>query len=533
MTNLQITDRMCHNLRKIILLLICLMILSTLIPFLFSKANAESVSWLEEELDNNEPFIVATEQRLNKNREDITLADIETVTMLSPEGASFIPENISDFKNLKNLTVILGTVSEVPDSVGQLKKLEVLNLSSNNLHEFPTVVFQLPAIDSLQLENNSIKEIPDNITQLSSSLTSLNIRDNKIISLPSEIFKINWASNYWPPLDLKPLAVIMSGNQITTDIPPGYLDDFNNGGNMLEHYDYRQGQDQLVYNGEPITVPYKTDFNQLTPDKSQLGLASGKTLFDTHEFMYVDDGSSILSNGIAKTPGEGFIIIKSTLSTNSNTFAKVRVPIIVEQPPIGGNITVNYKGTNGENIAPADTLTGLLDAKYTSKPKKIPGYTLTKTPANANGLYTLEEQTVNYVYTKNRNSKRSAILEVQYVDSNNKVISSPSTLTGTVGNAYNVKPKSIPGYQLEATPTNTNGTFGETPEKVIFVYKKTSNLETTVTPPTQNEVKNKTENGTTTAGKLPNTGDNNPVKPIATGLLVFTSALIVWRKTSK
>ncbi|MBC1549282.1 LPXTG cell wall anchor domain-containing protein [Listeria sp. FSL L7-1434] len=527
---------MCHNLRRIFLLLICFMILATICPYIFSTVKADSATWLEKELDYNEPFIIAVENRLNKERADITLADLESIPILHVEGASSIPDKISDFKNLTSLSVVSGTVTEVPASVAKITNLKSLNLNFNNLQVFPMVAFQLPALDSLQLGSNAIKELPSNFTSLSSHLGSLDLRNNKLIAIPTETFSINWASNYWPPLKLKPLNLSLGGNQITTDIPAGYLDDFNNGGNMLEHYDYRQGQDQLVYNGEPITVPYKTDFNQLTPDKSQLGLASGKALFDTHEFKYDDDGSSILSNGVAKTPGNGFITIKSTLSTDSNSFAKVRVPIIVEERPVGGNITVNYKSSIDETIAPADTLTGLLDDKYTSKPKKIPGYTLTKTPANANGLYTLENQTVNYVYTKNRTSKKAAILEVQYVDSNKKIISTPSTLTGTVGNSYNVKPKDIPGYQLEETPTNTNGTFGETPQKIIFVYKKTSTIESTTNPTTPNSTKNEVTNGanpiSNNVKKLPNTGDKTPTKPIVAGLLVLTSSFLVWRKMS-
>ncbi|MBC8932651.1 peptidoglycan-binding protein, partial [Escherichia coli] len=63
--------------------------------------------------------------------------------------------------------------------------------------------------------------------------------------------------------------------------------------------DYLQKQDQLTYTGGTIEVPLNTDFKQLTPDKTKLGLKSGRTLFEQHEFMYYDDGTSnnILTNG--------------------------------------------------------------------------------------------------------------------------------------------------------------------------------------------------------------------------------------------
>lgn len=238
---------MRHFLRKTFLILTSFTIFATLISLIFSNVYAEqSTSWLEQELDGNEPFINAVERRLNKSREEVTLQDLESMTALDVENASSFPEKITDFKNLTTLTVQMGTITEVPDNLAELKKITTLNLYKNNLTEFPMVVFQLPVLDSLQLANNSIKEIPPELTSMSSHLSSLGLQNNQLISIPTEFFTMDWASGYWPPLGLRPLIVDLGGNQITSDIPADYLDNYNNGGNMLEHYSYKQGQDQLV-----------------------------------------------------------------------------------------------------------------------------------------------------------------------------------------------------------------------------------------------------------------------------------------------
>ncbi|EAD2137521.1 LPXTG cell wall anchor domain-containing protein [Listeria monocytogenes] len=462
---------MRHFLRKTFLILTSFTIFATLISLIFSNVYAEqSTSWLEQELDGNEPFINGVERRLNKSREEVTLQDLESMTALDVENASSFPEKITDFKNLTKLTVQMGTITEVPDNLAELKKITTLSLYKNNLTEFPMVVFQLPVLDSLHLSNNAIKEIPPELTSMSSHLSSLGLQNNQLISIPTEFFTMDWASGYWPPLGLRPLIVDLAGNQITSDIPADYLDNYNNGGNMLEHYSYRQGQDQLVYNGEPITVPFNTDFKQLSPDESKLGLASNKALFDAHEFEYYDDGSSTLENGVAIKEGPGFITIKSTLSTKSNPFAKVRVPIVVEAPPKGADITVEYKSTTGETLAPIDTLEGLLDANYTSNPKTITGYTLTETPANANGTFLKEPQTVTYIYSKD--PVPAEPVTVNYVDDKGKELAPSETFTGFIDDPYVSLEKTIDGYSLVSTPTNASGNLTANAQTVNYIYQK-------------------------------------------------------------
>ncbi|MBM5696329.1 peptidoglycan-binding protein, partial [Listeria seeligeri] len=363
--------------KNIFLVIFSLVIVATTLSFHTTKAQA--ASWLEQELDGNEPFIVATEKALSKNREDITLADLETIKKLpNIYGAQAIPEKISDYKNLTELIATNGTITKVPDSVGQLKNLTTLNVNQNNLQKFPVVAFQLPALETLAINKGNITEIPAEITDLSSHLSRLDIRFQKLVSLPGSIFTTNWSS-----VGTQKLSVLTAGNQITSDVPANYLDNFNAGGNLLEFYDnpptsYYQQQDQLIYKGERMVVPLNTNFNQLTPDKTQLGLQSGNALFANHTFIYYDDGTSnnVLTTGVATHRGNGYITIKSSNSTNSNPFAKVRVPITVTDSIAGQDVTVQYVDGAGNKLATSDTLSGNVGDTYTSTAKDIEGWKL-------------------------------------------------------------------------------------------------------------------------------------------------------------
>ncbi|ODC30335.1 cell surface protein [Listeria monocytogenes] len=454
--------------KKFVLIFICFLTLTTIVPWNTLETKAASTSWLEQELDGNEAFITETERVLSKNREDITLADLETIQELDIYGdASSIPDKISDYKNLNTLLALNGTISEIPTSITKLTKLTRINVDNNNFQEFPMILLQMPSLSSIEINRNKIKEIPSEITTLSPHLGSLDVRYNELITLPDNIFTTEWESK---------LSLLTTGNQLVSDIPADWLDNFNQADNMLEFYnnppsDYHQKQDQLTYSGARIEVPLNTDLKTLTPDKTKLGLKSGRTLFEQHEFMYYDDGTSnnILTNGVATATGNGYITIKSTLSTNSNPFAKVRVPITVTPPVKGGDVTVQYKDTTGVVLADSITLSGNVGENYTTTAKTIDGYSLTTTPTNANGTFSTNPQTVTYTYKKDPIAQP---VTVNYIDTDGKTIAPSETLTGNISENYTTTAKTIDGYSLTTTPANANGTFSTNPQTVTYTYTK-------------------------------------------------------------
>ncbi|HCW3282000.1 TPA: MucBP domain-containing protein [Listeria monocytogenes] len=463
--------------KKFVLIFICFLTLTTIVPWNTLETKAASTSWLEQELDGNEAFIIETERVLSKNREDITLADLETIQELDIYGdASSIPDKISDYKNLHTLLALNGTISEIPTSITKLTKLTRINVDNNNFQEFPMILLQMPSLSSIEVNRNKIKEIPSEITTLSPHLGSLDVRYNELITLPDNIFTTEWESK---------LSLLTTGNQLVSDIPADWLDNFNQADNMLEFYnnppnDYHQKQDQLTYSGARLEVPLNTDLKTLTPDKTKLGLKSGRTLFEQHEFMYYDDGTSnnILTNGVATATGNGYITIKSTLSTNSNPFAKVRVPITVTPPVKGGDVTVQYKDTTGAVLADSTTLSGNVGENYTTTAKTIDGYSLTTTPTNANGTFSTNPQTVTYTYTKDPIAQP---VTVNYIDTDGKTIAPTETLSGNIGENYTTTAKTIQGYTLTTTPANAKGTFSTEAQIINYIYEKNPDLAQPIT----------------------------------------------------
>ncbi|EGC0411351.1 hypothetical protein H8U68_001371 [Listeria monocytogenes] len=451
-------------LKKIFIALIALVVIINTVSF--TTVSASTPTWLEQTMNNNEPFIKEIEHETGKTRANITQTDLEAITTLQVRGASDIPTNIDMLTHLTKLEVISGTISTVSNSVGNLKELKILNLTDNNLSTFPTIVFQLPKLEELQVSGGTIEEIPATITNMASHLKFLGILNNHLVKVPDAIFTTNWTNSSTGELDL-----MAAGNQIVTNIPANYISQFNNGNNLLEFYDNNyQKQDQLTTTpGYTIDVPVGTDFNQLTPDKTKLALTSGRTLLAQHEFEYYDDGSSsLIHNGVAAAPGQATIFIKSKFSTQSNKFARTQVTVNITALN-GGPITVKHEDTKGQELAPPVILNGKDGDPYTTTQKTFPGYTLVATPANQNGTFTLNPATVNYVYSANDYKLTSTFKDAQGQELKAPVV---DTKDYHIQDNYTTTAATIPGYSLVSTPANQNGTFGAGNVTVNYVYKK-------------------------------------------------------------
>ncbi|EDH0795448.1 hypothetical protein GCV56_12625 [Listeria monocytogenes] len=451
-------------LKKIFIALIALVVIINTVSF--TAVSASTPTWLEQTMNNNEPFIKEIEKETGKTRANITQTDLEAITALRVTGASDIPTNIDMLTHLTTLEVKNGTLSSVSNSVGNLKELEILLLNDNNLSTFPMIVFQLPKLEELQVSGGTIEEIPATITNMASHLKFLGILNNHLVKVPDAIFTTNWTNSSTGDLDL-----MAAGNQIVTNIPANYISQFNNGNNLLEFYDNNyQKQDQLTTTpGYTIDVPVGTDFNQLTPDKTKLALTSGRTLLAQHEFEYYDDGSSsLIHNGVAAAPGQATIFIKSKFSTQSNKFARTQVTVNITALN-GGPITVKHEDTKGQELAPPVILNGKDGDPYTTTQKTFPGYTLVATPANQNGTFTMNPATVNYVYSANDYKLTSTFKDDQGQELKAPVV---DTKDYHIQDNYTTTAATIPGYSLVSTPANQNGTFGAGNVTVNYVYKK-------------------------------------------------------------
>ncbi|HBZ6321073.1 TPA: class 1 internalin InlJ [Listeria monocytogenes] len=207
--------------------------------------------------------------------------------------------------------------------------------------------------------------------------------------------------------------------------------------------------------GEDVTVHYLDDKGEK--------LADDEVLSGNLDDPYTSSAKDIPDYTLTTTPDNA----TGTFTTTSQSVTYVYTKNIVAAEPV----TVNYVDDTGKTLAPSETLNGNVGDTYNATAKQIEGYTLSTEPTNATGQFTSSAQTVNYIYTKNP-APEKVVVEIHYVDENNKQLSSATEISGTVGDNYTTEPKTIDGYTLTTTPDNTTGTFTTGSQTVTYVYTK-------------------------------------------------------------
>lgn len=407
-----------------------------------ATARADSVtelpttdSWVAKELDYNEPFIKAVEKALKKDRSVITLEDLQQIKKIDTTQASSIPEKISDFTGLEDLNISGGTISEFPDSIYELR----------------------------------------------GNLQSIDLRENHFVRLPEGILDTNWPNARTAG---KQLNIVITGNQIVTDISPDHPQQgmfaFNSGHNLLEYYnvpDYHANfQDQLTYRGETPTlhVPVGYDFKQQEPDITGLVTYDSKNfkyndLFAGHEFEFYDDGSysKIMTNGVTTAVGKGSIYVKSKFSTPTNPYAKTRVTVIVEQ---SATVTVRYQDNHGQDILERETISGLVGENYHTEPKVISGYRLQEVVGQTDGQYSETPQEVTYVYTQIPIEAGDVTVYYETVTGEN--LTTSITLSGNVGDDYHSEERIFDGYHFKEIQGSATGKFQSEAQTIRYIYEE-------------------------------------------------------------
>ncbi|ELO8895391.1 class 1 internalin InlJ [Listeria monocytogenes] len=207
--------------------------------------------------------------------------------------------------------------------------------------------------------------------------------------------------------------------------------------------------------GEDVTVHYLDDKGEK--------LAADEVLSGNLDDPYASSAKDIPDYTLTTTPDNA----TGTFTTTSQSVTYVYTKNIVAAEPV----TVNYVDATGKTLAPSETLNGNVGDTYNATAKQIDGYTLSTEPTNATGQFASSAQTVNYIYTKNP-APEKGVVEIHYVDENNKQLSSATEISGTVGDNYTTEPKTIDGYTLTTTPDNATGTFNTSSQTVTYVYTK-------------------------------------------------------------
>ncbi|MBC2001362.1 MucBP domain-containing protein [Listeria marthii] len=200
-------------------------------------------------------------------------------------------------------------------------------------------------------------------------------------------------------------------------------------------------------------------------DEAGNELAPSEILLGNIDDEYRSSAKEIAGYTLTETPANAQGIFSAEEQTVTYVYSKAPVP--------AANITVQYVDEEASELAPSEILLGNIGEEYHSSAKEIPDYTLTKTPANAEGEFSAEEQMVTYVYSKI--PVPAADITVQYVDEAGNELVTSEILSGNIGDDYTATAKEIAGYALIETPSNEMGKFSETSQTVTYVYRTRKN----------------------------------------------------------
>ena len=79
------------------------------------------------------------------------------------EGLSWLPDEVTEWSKLKELTLKDNNLPELPTSINKLNRLQRLNLDGNNLTELPAEIGDLKELVRLSVSNNQLVGLPTSI----------------------------------------------------------------------------------------------------------------------------------------------------------------------------------------------------------------------------------------------------------------------------------------------------------------------------------------------------------------------------------
>ncbi|MFB8544954.1 MucBP domain-containing protein [Enterococcus casseliflavus] len=238
---------------------------------------------------------------------------------------------------------------------------------------------------------------------------------------------------------------------------------------------------------------YTTHVVNVIVDPEQVGEVTvryldnqGQEIHETKTLSGTIGASYDASTDEYKLSIDGYTLDESQLPENSkgvfSETAQTITYIYTKNPIPAADVTVEYVDTEGNEIHASQTISGNVGDSYDASTDQyklsIDGYTLDESqlPENSKGVFSEMAQTITYIYTKN--PIPAADVTVEYVDTEGNEIHPSRTISGNVGDSYDVSTEkyqlTIEGYTLDESqlPENSNGVFGETAQTVTYIYTK-------------------------------------------------------------
>ena len=200
-------------------------------------------------------------------------------------------------------------------------------------------------------------------------------------------------------------------------------------------------------------------------DEAGVELASSESISGVENagLPYTTTAKTIAHYDLISMPANASGVITSSPQTVTYTYRRKN----------GGNVKVFYVDEeSGEDLVAPKVIDGAgkLGLSYTTDVETIENLDLISMPANANGVFIEDEQTVVYVYRR----KNAGNVTIHYVDPAGRSLSADDVLNGSrkLGLPYSTSAIEINGYHFLRSEGDTDGIFRVNDQEVTYVYLK-------------------------------------------------------------
>ena len=162
-------------------------------------------------------------------------------------------------------------------------------------------------------------------------------------------------------------------------------------------------------------------------------------------------------------------------ANKSGTFSHSNVLVeYVYRRKDAGAVKVNHiEAGTGEVLHSPSVLDGSrkLGLPYSTNSENINFYDLVSVPANANGIFTVGEQVVNYEYAR-KNAGDVVVRHLSKYDGSELIQREVLDGSGKLGLTYTTNAADIDYFEIDTIPSNKDGVYTTLPQTVDYIYRR-------------------------------------------------------------
>ena len=162
-------------------------------------------------------------------------------------------------------------------------------------------------------------------------------------------------------------------------------------------------------------------------------------------------------------------------ANKSGTFSHSNVLVeYVYRRKDAGSVKVNHiEAGTGEVLHSPSVLDGSrkLGLPYSTNSENINFYDLVGVPANANGIFTVGEQVVNYEYAR-KNAGDVVVRHLSKYDGSELIQREVLDGSGKLGLTYTTNAADIDYFEIDTIPSNKDGVYTTLPQTVDYIYRR-------------------------------------------------------------